>query len=253
MIHFHGTSCGATRDDVARFLAGRDALIPWPRPEDLPTAAAVCRSFCLDNGAFSAWRKGEPVTDWSGYYEWCREWSKHPAFAFAIIPDVIDGDEKANDELIRDWDRKMWHPVRVEGVPVWHVHESLERLKRLANGRYHRVAIGSSGQWGTPGTDGWWERMGESMAAICDEHGRPPCKLHGLRMLDPEIFTKLPLASADSTNAVRNSSGFSRFGIYVPPLASTRMGIIAERIESQQSSGTWEGRPQQEMLELWPG
>ena len=51
-------------------------MIPWVRDEDLPVAAEVCQSFCLDNGAFSAWKSGEPISDWSGYYEWVNapEW-----------------------------------------------------------------------------------------------------------------------------------------------------------------------------------
>ena len=42
-------------------------------------AAEVCQSFCLDNGAFSAWQSGAPITDWSGYYAWVDErriWSQ---------------------------------------------------------------------------------------------------------------------------------------------------------------------------------
>jgi hypothetical protein len=54
------------------------------------------------------------------------------------------------------------------------------------------------------GTPDWWQRMGGAMDAICDEEGRPPCKLHGLRMLNPTVFSQLPLASADSTNVAQN-------------------------------------------------
>jgi hypothetical protein len=250
VIHYHGTPCGATREDVARFLSGRHALIPFVRDEDVGTAAEVCQSFAVDNGAFTAWKQGTPITDWSEYYKWCKHWAKHPAFDWAIIPDMIDGTESDNDALISAWDRLMWHPVRVEGVPVWHLHESMERLGRLVGGRYRRIAIGSSGQWPTPGTDGWWARMAEAMSIACDGDGRPKAKLHGLRMLDPAIFSRLPLASADSTNAVRNSSNFSRFGMYCPPNASARMSIIADRIESHQSAAVWVNRNKQAVLVL---
>jgi hypothetical protein len=238
---YHGTPCGATREDVARFLAGRHALIPWVRPEDIGTAAEVCQSFCLDNSAFSAWKSGEPITDWSGYYEWVDLWRRHPGFDFAIMPDVIDGTAADNDALLREW------PWEDYGVPVWHLHESRERLRMLCD-VFPRVALGSSGKWATPGTEGWWRRMAEVMEAACDSDGRPLAKLHGLRMLDPAIFHRLPLASADSTNAVRNSSGFSRFGMYCPPNASTRMSIIAERIEAHQSAAVWVGLGDQATL-----
>lgn len=231
MIHYHGTPCGATREDVARFLKARHALISFFRPEDLATAAEVCQSFCIDNGAFSAWKSGKTIEDWGEYYEFCEQWYRHPAFDWAIIPDVIDGSEEQNDELLHDW------PSDIEGIPVWHLHESLDRLDRLCN--WPRIALGSSGDWATVGTPSWWNRMAAAMEVCCTDAGQPRTKLHGLRMLDPEVFTRLPLASADSTNAVRNSSSFRRFGIYQPPNASTRMAIIAERIESHQAAPLW--------------
>lgn len=67
-------------------------------------------------------------------------------------------------------------------------------------------------------------------------------------MLDPAIFSRIPFASADSTNAVRNSSSFKRFGQYIPPNASTRMSIIAERIEAHQSPAVWESMAKQGKL-----
>lgn len=241
MIHYHGTPCGGKRDDVARFLAGRHAFVPFPRPEDIGTAAEVCQSFALDNGAFSAWKSGEPVTDWSGYYAWVDEWRRHPGFDWAIIPDVIDGDESDQDRLIDHW------PFGEQGVPVWHLHESLARLERLSV-TWRLVALGSSGEWASPGSAGWWRRMADAMEVCCDEAGRPNCKLHGLRMLDPAIFHRLPLSSADSTNAVRNSATLTRFGMYAPPSGATRMSIIAERIEAHQSAAVWVPREQQSVL-----
>ncbi|MGE5571144.1 MAG: hypothetical protein ACM3S5_19085 [Rhodospirillales bacterium] len=74
-----------------------------------------------------------------------------------MIPDVIDGDEDANDRLVEDW------PFgKFAGVPVWHFHESLERLARLA-GERPRVALGSSRQYGTIGAPKWWSRVQQIM------------------------------------------------------------------------------------------
>ena len=185
MIHYHGTPLGGPRQDAARFLIGRHALVPFSYTDDIAIVADVCQSFCLDNGAFTVWKKGGQL-DVPGYIAWCREWHRHPGFDFALIPDVIDGDEQQNDELLAAW------PDDIEGVPVWHMHESLERLQRLAN-TWRTVALGSSGAWASVGTAGWWNRMTDAMTAICDDQGRPACKLHGLRMLDPDVFRKLPL------------------------------------------------------------
>ena len=241
MIHYHGTPCGATREDVARFLSGRHALVSFWRPEDIGTAAEVCQSFCIDNGAFSAWKSGEPITDWRPYYKFVEAWNNHPSFDWAVIPDVIDGTEEDNDDLIDEWGNDC---CSGRGVPVWHLHESLDRLERLI-ATHDRISIGSSGEWPTPGVKKWWDRMADAMEVACDSEGRPLARLHGLRMLDPAIFHQLPLASADSTNAVRNSSNYSRFGQYLPPNASTRMSIIAERIEKHQSAATWVPRQRQ--------
>lgn len=240
MIHYHGTPCGGTRQGTVEFLSGRHALIPFPRPEDLPVAAEVCQSFCFDNGAFSVWKRGGTL-DVEGYTRWADLWHRHPAFDWALIPDVIDGTEADNDAMLRDW------PDDVEGVPVWHLHESLDRLCRLADG-YRTVALGSSGRWATPGAPDWWERMSEAMDAACDDDGRPNCRLHGLRMLDPAIFTRLPFASADSTNAARNSHASARYGMYCPPSSGMRMAVIASRIEAHQSAPVWRRRERQGVL-----
>ncbi len=144
MIHYHGTPCGGTRAGTVEFLACRHALVPYPRQDDLPVAAEVCQSFIFDSGAFSAWTRGEPL-DVEGYTRWCDLWHRHPGFDWALIPDVIDGSESDNDALLRGW------PDDIEGVPVWHLHESLDRLCRLGDG-YRTVALGSSGRWATPGT-----------------------------------------------------------------------------------------------------
>lgn len=212
-------------------MKGRHILIPFPRPEDIATAAEVCQSFILDNGAFTIWKQGGKL-DVAGYIEFCRTWHRHPAFDWAIIPDEIEGDEAANDAMLSDW------PDDLDGAPVWHMHESIDRLKRLCDS-FRVVCLGSSGEWETPGTESWWARMSEAIGSICDSDGRPPCKLHGLRMLSPDIFTRLPLSSADSTNAVRNGCSIGRFGVYAAPNQGTRMDVIAQRIEAHQSAPVW--------------
>ncbi len=237
MIHYHGTPIGGTRQDVARFLIGRHALVSFARPDDMAAVAECCQSFCLDNGAFSVWKRGIEL-DVAGYLEWVAEWARHPGFDFAPIPDVIEGSEAENDELLKRW------PKGLEGAPVWHMHESLNRLGHLVR-NYRTVAIGSSGQFASVGTAAWWTRMADAMRWACDEKGRPLARLHGLRMLDPAIFTRLPLASADSTNAAVNSGSLDRFGMYLPPTAAQRSAVIAERIEQHNSAPIWASQPVQ--------
>lgn len=233
MIHYHGTPISGSRQDAARFLMGRHALVPFPRKDDLGVVAEVCQSFVFDNGAFSVWKRGGTL-DVAGYIDWVDDWHRHPGFDWALIPDVIDGNEADNDALLAEW------PARLPGVPVWHLHESLDRLCRLC-ADYRTVALGSSGQWATPGAPDWWGRMGDAMDAVCDGNGRPLARLHGLRMLAPKIFTKLPLASADSTNAGMNcnSKAWDK-SVYKPVTSAQRAAIIADRVEANNSAAVFD-------------
>jgi hypothetical protein len=231
MIVYHGTPFGGDRAGVTRFLHGRHALIPFPRQEDCETAFEVCQTVVFDNGAFTAWKQGRPITDWSGYYEWCREWCRHPAFAWAIIPDVIDGSEEDNDALLNEWDDT------IDGVPVWHLHESMDRLDRLC--QWPRISMGSSGQYASTGTPGWWKRMIEAMSVICDSEGKPRTRLHGLRMAAQEYTSRFPFASVDSTNVAQNASLLPRFGTYAAPSRWQRAEAIAYRMESFETAGLW--------------
>lgn len=235
MIHYHGTPIGGKRTDAVEILRGRHALVSFANQQDLPAVIDLCQTWVLDNGAFSEWRKTGGRVDFDAYVDWVTGLYRHPGFDWCLIPDTIDGTEEENSNLVMRWLRIGF---RAKGVPVWHMHESLEWLEWLVD-RFECVALGSSGQWPNPGRGGWWNRMAEAMDVCCDVHGRPKCKLHGLRMLDPEIFSRLPLASADSTNAGRNNNQLSRFGMYPPPTAGQRAHTIAARIEAANSAPIW--------------
>jgi len=82
--------------------------------------------------------------------------------------------------------------------------------------------------------------MARAMRVICDDEGRPLCKLHGLRMLNPEVFTRLPLSSADSTNIGRNVGIDQAWkGSYSPPTKEARAQIMRSRIESVNAPARW--------------
>lgn len=239
MIHYHGGPITPQSAAIALWKA-RHAFLSFAHPEQLPIAAEVCQSFALDNGAFTFWRRGEGRIDVKAYRAWVESWWRHPSFDFALLPDCVDGGAEDNDRLIAEWFQEGGRGLG-DGrlVPVWHLDEPVGRLERLAH-NYKRVALGSSGRWSDPGSSAWWSRMAEALDAICDEDGRPPCKLHGLRMLDPEVFRWLPLSSADSTNVARNIGIDSKWrGAYAPPSASVRALVIADRVESHGSAGVW--------------
>lgn len=231
MIHYHGLPMTPVADMV-KAMRGRHAMVSFENPEQVEEAAEICQSVALDNGAFSAWRQGKPY-NFDGYYEWSGQWLKHPAVEWAIIPDVIDGDEEANERLVSQW------PHGKAGVPVWHLHEGLARLKWLCS-HWPRIALGSSGKYSDPGSAEWWGRMAQAMRIATDESGMPRTKLHGLRMLDPVIFAHLPLSSADSCNVARNVGIDQAWnGPYAPRSRAMRALIMMDRIEAHASARRW--------------
>lgn len=227
MLHYHGTPITPETAGI-KALTARHGLVSWVQQQHLELVAGVCQSFILDNGAFSAWRQGKAV-DWDDYYEWTAEWLRHPGCDWAIIPDVIEGSEQENDELVDDWP----HGGHA-GVPVWHMNESFDRFARLCE-EWPRVAIGSSGEFDVRKPSVCVERATKAILHTSSD-GRPRSKLHGLRMLNPKIASKLPLTSADSSTVARNCGLDVRWkGVYAPTTRESRAVLLAERLESTQT------------------
>lgn len=232
MIKYHGTPIGGSKRDALLFLSGRNGLVSYAYQHHLPEVLNVCASFCLDNGAFSIWKSGKGTIDEAGYQRWIESLRDHPGFDFFIIPDVIDGKERDNNLLYRKWSRIKG------GVPVYHLGESVQRFRYLAE-RNWKVCLGSTSKWPTIGTERWWDLFANMMDKIC-VNGYPPCKLHGLRMLNPKVFTKIPLHSGDSSNAAVNNGICLKKGIH--PSLERWQGSerIARRIEAYQSAPIWD-------------
>ncbi len=206
MIHYHGTPI--TPRERLYELAGRHFCVSYAEPRDVKVCHEIGQSVMLDNGAFSFWTRriqdDQPrPRDWHPFYEWIEPWLDYPT-TWVVIPDVIGGDELDNDRLLTGW----WTTRLPKGAPVWHLHESFERLRRLAHG-YERVCFGSSGAYREPGTDQWHRRISEAFDVIADERGRVPW-VHMLRAMNEAAGSQYPFASADSTNAARNHAGSQR-------------------------------------------
>lgn len=233
MIKYHGTPIGGTKWDAFKFLGGRHALISFESIGQTAEVLDRCESFCLDNGAFTKWKSGKGNIDVTAYKEFVEDIGSHPAFDFALIPDIIMGTAQDNDNLIRTWE------CNVDSVPVYHLGEPVDRFLQLAD-NYSKVALGSTDLWSKNGSKAWWENMANFMDAITDNKGRVPCKLHGLRMLDPNLFKYLPLHSGDSSNAAVNGHLPMKKGIY--PCIERYQGAerIAQRIEAFQSAAYWD-------------
>ena len=241
MIHYHGLPI-TPGSAATKAIEGGHAFVSFAHPDQLSIALTVAQSFALDNGAFSAWKSGNPITDWNPFLDWASVILRYPHCDFVVIPDSIDGDLhdqfKCIDKFVAYFGGNDAYKY---GAPVYHLHEPLSHATQLSKA-WQRICIGSSGEFAQIGTQKWWHRMSEVMQAVCDEDGRPNCKLHGLRMLDPKVFTRFPFASADSTNIGRNIGiDKSWNGNYTPPSKEVRAMVMRSRIESFHSSHFWRG------------
>lgn len=225
MIHYHGTPI--TPISALLELHGRHFCVSHAAPADVARCHQIGQSVMLDNGAFSAWKTGKAV-DWSGYYAWTDKWLDCPT-TWAVIPDVITGSDEDQDALIAQW------PHGHRGVPVWHMHEPIERLVRLTL-EWPKVCIGSSAQYAVVLSPIWVGRMDAAWNAIEHHHRRTPA-IHMLRGMALS-GRDWPFASVDSTDIARNHH-----------LAHNSPRKMADRWDGVQCPNKWVQRPEQmEML-----
>ena len=196
-LHYHGTPI--TPRSQLLTLAGRCFCVSYAEPRDVHVCHEIGQSVMLDNGAFTAWTQGRDV-NWIDFLDWCEPWLDFPT-TWAVVPDVIDGDEDINDGLCRT--------ILGAGVgrdcqwaPVWHMHESLDRLADLA-ATSQRVCFGSSGAFAQVGSDGWRRRCDQAFDLLTRDGPVPWVHmLRGMALSGSEY----PFASVDSTDVARNHS-----------------------------------------------
>lgn len=190
----------------------------------------------IDNGAFGVETRGNKP-NWQGFYKWARSWMDYHT-TWAVIPDVIGGTEPENDRLLTEWYAVMG--TYSQAAPVWHLHESLDRLERLVLG-FERVCFGSSGQYWQVNSAAWNGRVNEAFNRICKGSGRPPAAIHMLRgmSLSGSVY---PFASVDSADVARNHEQ-----------APGRALRMARRWDAQQCPARWVEQPVQQLLQAVEG
>lgn len=228
MIHYHGTPI-TPRAELSQ-LAGRCFCVPFTDKRDLRTCMQIGQSVMLDNGAFSAWTRGY-APDWKAFYDWC-EPHLSPVH-WAVVPDVIDGNEADNLALAAQWPhRREWAAV------VWHLHESLDHLARVADA-WPRICFGSSGVYADPTSHAWHGRV-DAAWNLLERTGRRPW-VHMLRAAQQACDGPWPFASCDSTNVARNHAS-----------SSEGAAEIAARVDARNPPVRWQLRAEQmEMVSRW--
>lgn len=223
MMHYHGTP--VTPRSVLYDLAGKNFCVSFADPRDIVVCHEIGQSVMLDNGAYTVWKQGGTV-DWDTWAVWADRWTDHHN-TWAVLPDVIDGTEDENNRILAKYRR-----VR-SGVPVWHLHEGLSRLKTLVI-LHHRVCFGSSGAYAAVGSDPWRRRVTEAFDALSDTFGQVPWvhMLRGMSMSGQEF----PFASVDSTDVARNHN---RNG--------NTARQMADRWDAMQCPAHWVGHRQMEL------
>lgn len=191
MIHFHGTPITPASEFVK--LAGRCFCVSHAAPHQVAAVHRIGQAVMLDNGAFSAWKRGH-VPDWPAYHSWADEWLDYPT-TWAVIPDVIEGTVEEQEALIAQW------PHGEKGAPVWHLHEPLDRLLALLDS-WPRVCMGSSAEYAEILTPRWERRMDDAWRIISRHYQRTP-NVHMLRGMQLSRH-RWPFASVDSTDVARN-------------------------------------------------
>lgn len=225
-IHYHGTPI--TPMTALYELAGRCFCVSFERPDQVAQCHEIGQSVMLDNGAFSAWRRGAE-TDWPAYYQWCERWLAY-CTTWAVVPDVIDAGPEAQDALLLQWP----HGKR-QAAPVWHMDEPISRLLRLCEQAWQCVCVGSTALYRVVLSPAWCRRMDDVFNASVQTFGRVP-PLHMLRGMAC-CGKNYPFARVDSTDIARNHNR---------PQNTPRK--MADRWDAMQCPATWRSPAKQ--LEL---
>lgn len=205
---YHGTPI--TPAQVLHLLGARNYCISYYHRQQMAVLVSVASRLMIDNGAFSAWKKGIVLDRayWEGFYNFLRQWLPlMPSYWWFVIPDVIDAGTQEQDALIRECPSDL---LRF-GAPVWHMDEPISRLLRLTE-TFPRVCIGSTAEYAVVGSTGWRLRMDDVFDAI-DDNGGTVCELHMLRGLQCFLPSyDYPFDSGDSTDLARNHNRMKRHG-----------------------------------------
>lgn len=231
----HGTPI--TPNGLLAVLGRRNYCVSYYRPDQIEIVSEVSAIMMIDNGAFSAWKKGIVLDAeyWGRFYEFVRNWIR-PGDWF-VIPDVIDAGTQEQDALIRECPAD----IAPFGVPVWHMDEPIGRLLSLIE-KHGRVCMGSTAEYAVVGSASWRMRMDEAWDAIAATFGDIPWihMLRGMQCLMPSF--DYPFSSVDSTDLARNHNRLKRYGDdYLWAIKAK-----ADRWDSLNCPTSWEPR-----RELW--
>tara|TARA_X000001382_G_C3169425_1_gene178974 strand:- start:286 stop:1047 length:762 start_codon:yes stop_codon:yes gene_type:complete len=206
----HGTPVNPKR--LLPQLKGHSFCVSYMNKEQLNTCIDLVGEdeiLILDNGAFSAWKKGIKLDAawWDGFYSWANDAMDRCPNAVCVIPDVIGGKEEENLQLIAEALKlkKIKYPERA--MAIWHLNESFEMLEKLFR-IFNFVGFGSCAEYDIArnGKDSFY--IGRIKAAWAhmtywkNKYNKNWPWIHMMRGLG--VLHKISFDSADSCNLAIN-------------------------------------------------
>lgn len=128
-----------------------------------------------------------------------------------LITVYVNVDIIFNPELTWEIQKYLENTHGLHPLPVFHPGEDLKWLKKYLD-NYDYIGLGGVGQI----TKQYWMRtVGDpAFSIICDTKDRlPRCKVHGFAMTSPDLVTKYPYYSVDSSSWIQ----YGKFGMVLIP------------------------------------
>lgn len=163
-------------------------------------------SLFIDSGAFSADSQNKPIDVWD-YIQFIYE--NHDQISTYVVLDVIgNAKETWKNQEIMEGDG-------LSPLPVYHIEDPIEYLYRCLE--YPYFALG--GMAGGIGANPRKAFLDKCFGIICDTPDNlPRCKVHGFGLAAPELITRYPFYTVDSSSWV----SYARYGMILVPKTNSK-------------------------------
>jgi hypothetical protein len=162
----------------------------------------------LDSGAFSAWRKQEPIAI-DGYIEFIKECK--PLLWQYVALDCIPGG-RGRPRTIADVDAAAAQSFRNlqimrdaglgRALGVFHQGERIAWLERMLADGHDYVGVSTAKNYPRPKQQAWLDIV---FSVLTDGDGRPLARVHGFGSVHYDWLQRYPFASVDSAGWVKGA------------------------------------------------
>ena len=182
----------------------RVALRPKPAPVAEPERKI---QFCVDSGAFSAWRLKKPINldKYCRFLERNMDWITLYVSLDVIIPNDLERAAEESFNNLVTMQKRGFNPIH-----VLHAGESLDWLKRTLDTGCTHIGLAATSNASRSAGEEWYEFMWGNLVTA---DGEPIVKVHGFGETSPHRLKMYPWATADSSSWL---SGLRYGDIYLP-------------------------------------